>query len=31
MKDRLKTYTPHIYATVFGLVLLTGMGGVYGL
>ncbi|MDE4908525.1 metallophosphoesterase [Methanogenium marinum] len=27
MKDRLKTYTPHIYATVFGLVLLTGMGG----
>ncbi|WFN34226.1 metallophosphoesterase [Methanogenium sp. S4BF] len=27
MKDRLKTYTPHLYATVFGLVLLTGMGG----
>ncbi|WP_254059125.1 metallophosphoesterase [Methanogenium sp. MK-MG] len=27
MKDRLKIYTPHIYATVFGLVLLMGMGG----
>ena len=27
MKNRLKSYTPHLYATVFGLVLLTGMGG----
>lgn len=27
MKDRLKKFTPHIYGAVFGLVLLSGMGG----
>lgn len=27
MKDRLRTFKPHLYASVFGLVLLTGLGG----
>ena len=27
MKDRLKTYKPHFYASLIGLVLLTGLGG----
>ena len=27
MKDRLRAYTPHLYATVFGLVLFSAMGG----
>ena len=27
MKERLRTYTPHLYATVFVLALVTGIGG----
>jgi hypothetical protein len=27
MRDRLKAYRPHLYASVIGLVLLTGLGG----